>query len=165
MLFRSPLHHWLAQPHASLTLLHRRAKLDLNQADAAWVQSLIDLARLRMVVGQPIDWTQEQGALQALQIAPPDGDAFTLACTCLVQCLGLSPKLGPLADWGLPMERKQIPVDTASYATSIDGIYAVGDINTYPGKKRLLLCGFHEATLAAHALLARLRPDQPQHLQ
>ena len=63
------------------------------------------------------------------------------------------------------MERKQIPVDTASYATRIDGIHAVGDINTYPGKKRLLLCGFHEATLAAHALLARLRPDEPQHLQ
>ncbi len=152
----APLQHWLAQPHASLTLLHRRTKLDLNQADAAWVQSLIDSARLRLVVGQPIDWTQEQDALQALQIAPPDGDAFTLACTCLVQCLGLSPKLGPLADWGLAMSKRRIEVQTHDFSTREPGIYAVGDVNHYPGKRKLIMSGFHEATLAAYGVAERI---------
>jgi len=76
----------------------------------------------------------------------------------------MSPKLGPLTQWGLALERKQVAVSTASFESSTPGIYAVGDINTYPGKKRLLLCGFHEATLAAHHAAARLHPEAPQHL-
>lgn len=76
----------------------------------------------------------------------------------------MSPKLGPLTTWGLALERKQVAVSTASFESSIPGIHAVGDINTYPGKKRLLLCGFHEATLAAHHAAATLHPDAPQHL-
>ena len=79
--------------------------------------------------------------------------------------LGLSPHLGPIADWGLALERKQLVVDTARFETSVPGIHAVGDVNTYPGKKKLIVCGFHEATLAAFAAAARLFPDRPAHLQ
>ena len=79
--------------------------------------------------------------------------------------LGLSPKLGPVAQWGLAMERKQLVVQTDTFATDAPGIYAVGDINTYPGKKKLILCGFHEATLAAFGAIARLQPDQKTLLQ
>ena len=79
--------------------------------------------------------------------------------------LGLSPKLGPIAEWGLGLERKQIVVDTEKFETNIPGIFAVGDINTYPGKKKLILSGFHEAALAAFGVQAWLYPDKKQFLQ
>jgi thioredoxin reductase (NADPH) len=79
--------------------------------------------------------------------------------------LGLSPRLGPIADWGLAMDRKQLVVNPASSETSETGLFAVGDINTYSGKKKLILCGFHEATLAAFAAAALLRPDERVPLQ
>ena len=82
----------------------------------------------------------------------------------LLAFFGLHPKLGPIAEWGFELEKKAIKVDTAKFQTSVPGIFAVGDINTYPGKKRLLLCGFHEATLAAHAIATALNPDAPPHL-
>jgi thioredoxin reductase (NADPH) len=74
--------------------------------------------------------------------------------------LGLSPQLGPLADWGLDMARKQLSVNTENFSTSAPGLYAVGDINTYPGKRKLIVSGFHEATLAAYGAAAYLRPGQ-----
>jgi thioredoxin reductase (NADPH) len=83
----------------------------------------------------------------------------------MLLCLGISPKLGPISDWGLAMERKQLPVNTETYATQAHGIFAVGDINTYPGKKKLILCGFHEATLAAFGASVLLRPNQKTLLQ
>jgi thioredoxin reductase (NADPH) len=83
----------------------------------------------------------------------------------LQTCLGLSPKLGPVAQWGLAMERKQLVVNTENFGTSEPGIFAVGDINTYPGKKKLILCGFHEATLAAFGAVALLRPAEKTLLQ
>jgi thioredoxin reductase (NADPH) len=78
---------------------------------------------------------------------------------------GLSPKLGPIARWGLDLERKQLVVDTATFQTSTPGIFAVGDVNSYPGKKKLILCGFHEAALAAFGAAPIVFPDKPIHLQ
>ena len=78
---------------------------------------------------------------------------------------GLSPKLGPIADWGLDIERKQLKVDTEKFSTSIPGIFAVGDINTYPGKKKLILSGFHECALAAFGAAPIIFPDKRIHLQ
>jgi thioredoxin reductase (NADPH) len=83
----------------------------------------------------------------------------------LLACLGLSPKLGPIGEWGLALERKQLVVDTQRFETSEPGIYAAGDVVTYPGKRKLLLCGFHEATLAAFAASERVYPDRPVQLQ
>jgi thioredoxin reductase (NADPH) len=151
-----PLRHWMSQPTASLTLLHRRAKLDLNEADAAWVQQLIDAGRLRMLVGQPVGVTSNDGQLKSLHIAPPDGDVMECLCDWLIQCLGLSPKLGPLADWGLTMSKRRVEVNTQDFSTSEAGIHAVGDINVYPGKRKLIMSGFHEATLAAYGVAERL---------
>ena len=156
-----------------ITLLHRRDQFQAEPALESAVRDLISQGRVELALGVPqaaeLAWSDAgvnaPPALTAITVLGPDSQPRTLTLDHLLVRLGLSPKLGPLADWGLPLERKQIPVDTASYATGIDGIHAVGDINTYPGKKRLLLCGFHEATLAAHALLARLNPEQPQHLQ
>jgi len=78
---------------------------------------------------------------------------------------GLHPKLGPIANWGLALDKNQITVDTARFATSTSGIFAVGDINTYPGKKKLILSGFHEAALAAFAVREYLTPEEKVHLQ
>jgi len=93
------------------------------------------------------------------------GVTHDLPCTAIWVQLGLSPQLGPIAQWGLAMQRKQLVVDSASFATSVAGIFAVGDINTYPGKQKLILCGFHEATLAAFAIAQHVRPERKTTLQ
>ena len=90
----------------------------------------------------------------------PDGVTRTLAADVLLAFLGMSPKLGPIADWQIDIERKQLVVNTETYGTSVPGIFAVGDINTYPGKKKLILCGFHEATLAAYGALPFVYPGK-----
>ena len=73
---------------------------------------------------------------------------------------GLSPKLGPIADWGLEIEKNAIVVDTFDYQTNRSGVFAIGDVNTYPGKLKLILCGFHEATLAVQSAYKRINPDK-----
>ncbi|NMM82743.1 ferredoxin--NADP(+) reductase [Acidovorax sp. SRB_14] len=143
-------------PPASLTLLHRRDVFDAPPAQLEQLQALRDAGRIQVAIGQITGTEQDGGRLAALQLLAPDGSTRRVPLDLLLVRLGLSPRLGPLADWGLAMERKQLVVDTASYATSVSGIHAVGDINTYPGKRRLILCGFHEATLAAFATAERL---------
>jgi len=77
-----------------------------------------------------------------------------------IPLFGLSPKLGPIADWGLTIDKNAIEVDTFDYSTNVPGIYAIGDINTYPGKLKLILCGFHEATLMCQSAFKRIHPDE-----
>ena len=120
---------------------------------------------MRFVAGQPTGLRAESGRLQALELLNPQGETEWLSLEVLQTCLGLSPKLGPVAQWGLAMARKQLVVNTETYATSEPGIFAVGDINTYPGKKKLLVSGFHECALAAFGAAAYLRPDTPTLLQ
>jgi thioredoxin reductase (NADPH) len=120
---------------------------------------------MRFVAGQPTGLRAESGRLQALELLNPQGDTEWLNLDVLQTCLGLSPKLGPVAHWGLAMARKQLVVNTENFGTSEPGIFAVGDINTYPGKKKLILCGFHEATLAAFGAVALLRPEEKTLLQ
>lgn len=157
-----------AQPDApaSVTLLHRR---DVYTAEPAQVEQLRQLAQsgaVQRCVGQPTGLQADSnGILTALGYVDIDGQPQTLPADLLCVSLGLSPRLGPITQWGLALEQKHLAVDTARFETSAPGIYAVGDINTYPGKKKLIVCGFHEATLAAHAAIARLEPAQPHALQ
>jgi thioredoxin reductase (NADPH) len=150
---------------ASVTLLHRREVLKAEPHSLAALRERIDQGRLRFVAGQPADLALHGGRLHAMDIVRPDASLERLPADHLLVRQGLSPRLGPLAGWGLAMERKQLSVDTAAFETSLPGVHAVGDINTYPGKKKLIVCGFHEATLAAFAAAARLFPERPQHLQ
>ena len=117
------------------------------------------------MAGQPIACTAHQGRLCSLTVAQADGATLELPVDQLLVALGLSPKLGPLSQWGLALERKQIPVNTENFQTAEPGIFAVGDINTYPGKKKLILSGFHEATLAAFGAMALIAPQQPAALE
>jgi len=147
-----------------VSLLHRR---DVFTGPDALLQQLAALrseGRIQVVAGQPAGLQCTTGQLQALEVALPDGQTATLPADVLLAYLGISPKLGPLADWGLALERKQLPVDTARCATAEPWIYAVGDINTYPGKRKLILCSFHEATLAGFAVAEQLT-GEPQLLQ
>jgi len=152
---------------ARLTLLHRRDQFQAEASLEAAVRALIAAGQVHLALGVPqgceMHTSDAQDQLNALTLATADGPE-TLALDHLLVRLGMSPKLGPLSDWGLALERKQVSVSPAAFESSVPGIYAVGDINTYAGKKRLLLCGFHEATLAAHAASLALSPEAPQHL-
>lgn len=136
---------------ASVTLLYRRDVFNATPEALDLLQALRDTGRIQVVVGQPTGMDSAGERLTALHITTPQDTTVSLPLDVLVVALGVSPRLGPIADWGLAMERKQLVVDTATFVTSVPGIYAVGDINTYPGKRKLIVCGFHEATLAAFA--------------
>lgn len=146
---------------ASLTLLHRRDAFDAESQQLATLQRLRESGRLQVVTGQPTGFaTGSDGALAQLVLSHAEGPDTPLNLDLLLVRQGLSPRLGAIADWGLAMERKQLVVDPANCATSLPGVYAVGDINHYPGKKKLILCGFHEATLAAYDAAERLVTDR-----
>ncbi len=153
-----------ASAPASVTLVHRRRTLDVEphvtaQWDAACQPSdRAVIATFR--VGQITGFHQQNDRLAALNIATPDGETIQQACDQLWILLGLSPKLGPITQWGLALERKQLVVDTDGFQTSEAGVFAVGDCNTYPGKRKLIVSGFHEATLAAFAAAAYLHPGK-----
>lgn len=149
--------HAMSQP---VTLLHRRRVFQAPAERVARFDALCDQGALRFAAGQVSSLIEADGRLTGVQILNAEGQHEALALDALQVMLGLSPKLGPLTEWGLALERKQVLVDPATCATSLPGIYAVGDINHYPGKKRLILCGFHEATLAAHAAAEALHPDR-----
>ena len=149
----------------SVTLLHRRAQLQAPPALLQAMDAAVAAGELRFVAGQPVASTAVHGRLCSLTVALAEGGTQELEVDQLLVALGLSPKLGPLAHWGLALERKQIPVNTENFQTTEPGIFAVGDINTYPGKKKLILSGFHEATLAAFGAMTLIAPDQPAALE
>ena len=155
----------LVHQHAEVTLMHRRDEFKAAPLTIETVRQLRASGRLQFVAAQPAGFEQHGDRLTALQVLAADGSTLTLPLDALFVRTGLSPKLGPIADWGLALERKQVVVETASYETSVPGIFAVGDVNTYPGKKKLILCGFHEATLAAFGAAARVDPKRPLHLE
>jgi thioredoxin reductase (NADPH) len=154
-----------ASAPASITLIHRRDDLDAGEAALLRLRELRGAGRVSFIAGQPESIVEAGDALSALAVLCGDGTTRTVPLDVLFVLLGWSPKLGPIADWGLALERKQLVVDTHRFETSIPGIFAVGDINTYPGKQKLIVCGFHEATLAAFAVGERVYPDRAQPLQ
>lgn len=134
---------------ARITLQHRRDVFDAEPALLQQLQALRAAGRIQVVIGMAARAVQSQDRLTALELATPEGATVLLPVDTLLVRLGLVPRLGPIADWGLLLERKQLTVDSATFATNVPGIYAVGDAITYPGKRKLILSGFHEATLAA----------------
>jgi thioredoxin reductase (NADPH) len=150
---------------ASVTLMHRRDSFRADPGQVALMRERCAQGALRFVAGQLVEVGHHDGRLSEARIMLSDGSMLRLPMDTLLVLQGLSPRLGPVAEWGLDMERKQLVVDTANYATSVPGIFAVGDINSYPGKRKLLVCGFHECTLAAYAAAALVHPDRPVQLQ
>ena len=151
-------------PAASVSLVHRRDALHGDAQTLAQIAALRASGRLRFVAAQACGFGGKS-RLHSLRVIDSDEQEISLKADGVWVFLGVSPKLGPLADWGLDMERKHLRVDPASFSTSVPGIFAVGDINHYPGKKKLIVCGFHEATLAAFAAMDFIRPGQALPLQ
>ncbi|MEX3978725.1 NAD(P)/FAD-dependent oxidoreductase [Paraburkholderia sp. EG287A] len=149
----------------SVILLHRREGYRAAPATVAKMHALCEEWRMQSIVGQLTGFDDEGGKLQRIKVTGGDGVTRSLDLDYLLVFYGLSPQLGPIAQWGLEIERKQLPVDTARFETSVPGIFAVGDINTYPGKKKLILSGFHEAALAAFGAAHHVFPEKKIHLQ
>ena len=152
-------------PPASITLMHRRDVLQGEPERLARFQALRAAGTVAFEVGQVTALGLADGRLVAVERSGPDGDLPALPVDALVVAQGLSPRLGPLADWGLALERKQLPVDPATFATSLPGVFAVGDIVSYRGKRKLIVSAFHEAALAAFAAADLLEPGRSQVLQ
>ena len=150
---------------ASVVLNHRRAQLAASPAAQARLQTAIAAGQLRFLPGIVQGLEQDHGQLQALQLLQADGSTACLPCTRLGMILGLAPQMGPLADWGVALQRRQVAVDSANFATNLPGVFAIGDVISYPGKLKLIACAFHEATLAAHAALAYCAPERVGPLQ
>jgi thioredoxin reductase (NADPH) len=153
----------------SVILLHRRDGFKAAPANVAKMRELCAAHEMQFVVGQVTDIVEAEvdGQMKLTDIKVTGGDGVTRVMPCdeVLVFFGLSPKLGPIADWGLALERKQIVVDTEKFQTSVPGIFAVGDVNTYPGKKKLILSGFHECALAAFGAAPYVFPDKRIHLQ
>ena len=150
---------------ASLTLVHRRQEFRAAPASVARMRELVAAQRMRCFEALPHSLIVSEGALRGVNIRSADGTLTALSAEQLLVFFGLHPKLGPIAEWGLALEKKALRVDTERFQTSIPGVFAVGDINTYPGKKKLILSGFHEAALAAFAIQHHLYPQKKQFLQ
>ncbi|QWD68708.1 NAD(P)/FAD-dependent oxidoreductase [Polynucleobacter sp. VK25] len=154
-----------AEIAASVTLIHRRDDFKAAPKSIARMRELCANNQMQLLIGQVTAYEAKDSLLSEITFTNIDGDAKQIPLDDLLVFYGLSPKLGPIAEWGLNIDRKQICVDTEKFQTSIPGIYAVGDINVYPGKKKLILSGFHEAALAAFAAAAYLNPEKQIQLQ
>jgi len=149
----------------SVILIHRRDGFKAAPASVAKMKELCAAYEMQFEIGQITGFEEKDSRLSDIKLTGSDGVTRRIPLDVLLVFFGLSPKLGPIAEWGLEIERKQLVVDTEKFSTNIPGIFAVGDINTYPGKKKLILSGFHEAALAAFAAKEFMYPDKKVHLQ
>ena len=154
-------------PHKaeSVILIHRRDGFKAAPASVAKMKELCDVYEMQFIIGQISGIEESGGRLTGAKVTGSDGITRIVPLDMLMVFFGLSPKLGPIAEWGLDIERKQLRVDTEKFSTSVPGIFAVGDINIYPGKKKLILSGFHECALAAFGAAPFIFPDKKIHLQ
>jgi thioredoxin reductase (NADPH) len=159
---------WTLELHgkaSQITLIHRRPEYRALPASVNRMKALVDGRTLEEFQGNVREVFESDGTFGGLEAIDPDGELHHIEAEEVFVFWGLSPNLGPIADWGLELEKRQIKVDTEKFQTSVPGIFAVGDINTYPGKKKLILSGFHEAALAAVAVQQHLHPNQKVRLQ
>jgi thioredoxin reductase (NADPH) len=144
----------------SLTLLHRRAEFRAAPASVQKMLGLVDSGNISFKLGQVTELHGEGGQLSAVTVKGADGATFEQPVEVMMPFFGLTMKLGPVADWGLELKDNLLPVDTEKFETSEKGIFAIGDINTYPGKLKLILSGFHEAALMAQQAHKYVYPDK-----
>ena len=143
-----------------ITLIHRRDAFRAAPHSVNAMRALVASEQMDFVLGQVTSVKGEAGQLSALVVRKESGDVVDLPCDDMMPFFGLTMKLGPIAEWGLNLHENLVPTDTERFETSTPGIFAVGDINTYPGKLKLILCGFHEAALAAQKAHHYVYPDK-----
>ncbi|MDT7828470.1 NAD(P)/FAD-dependent oxidoreductase [Pricia sp. S334] len=153
---------FLADVASEVTLVHRRKEFRGALDSVEKVQSLKNLGKIRLITPGEVTVLEGEEKLEAVNVRRKTTavEDVRIAVDHFIPLFGLSPKLGPIADWGLEIEKNAIKVDTFDYQTNVPGIYAIGDVNTYPGKLKLILCGFHEATLMCQSAYQRIFPDK-----
>jgi thioredoxin reductase (NADPH) len=156
----------LADTATELSIVHRRDEWRGAPATAEALAKLEAAGKVRIFMDARVtDYSAEGTALQSVEISAKDAEPVRVEADQLLVFFGLAPKLGPIAEWGFDISKKAIKVDTEKFESNIPGIFAIGDINTYPGKKKLILSGFHEAALAAFAAKAIIEPGKKVNLQ
>jgi len=155
----------LSENATSLHLVHRRSEFRGAPATVARMKELVAAGKMHLHEGTAHAHRVNDGRLTGLSIKNAAGQILDLPAEQVLVFFGLHPKLGPIAEWGLELEKKALKVDTEKFETNVPGIFAIGDINTYPGKKKLILSGFHEAALAAFGVQHHLNPEKRQFLQ
>lgn len=153
---------FLADIATEVTLVHRRNEFRGALDSVDKVQTLKNLGQIQLITPAEVVGLQGVDKLESVVIQRADNgeEEIVMEIDEFIPLFGLSPKLGPIGDWGLEIEKNAIKVDTFDYQTNIPGIYAIGDVNTYPGKLKLILCGFHEATLMCQSAYQRIFPDK-----
>jgi thioredoxin reductase (NADPH) len=150
----------LAPIASHLTLLHRREEFRAAPDSVKKMRALLDAGKIDLSLGQATTLEGADGVLTAVNVKLNDGSMSRIECDALLPFFGLTMKLGPVANWGLRLNEDLIPVDTGTFETSEPGIFAIGDINTYPGKLKLILSGFHEGALMAQKAHRYVYPDK-----
>ncbi len=154
------------EPLASqMQLIHRRDDFRAAPDSVSKMRALVEAGKVKLHIGQIVDLVGAGGQIEGVRCKPDNGDAYVIPCDTLLPFFGLTMKLGPVANFGLNLTENLIPVDTAKFETSEAGIFAIGDINSYPGKLKLILSGFHEAALMAQEAFRIVHPDRKYRFQ
>lgn len=150
----------LAPVARRVTLLHRRDAFRAAPDSVNKMRRLVEEGAIDLAFGQVTGLSGENGVLQGATVKLADGSAAEIPADAMLPFFGLTMKLGPIADWGLNLDENLVPVDAEKFETTTPGVFAIGDINAYPGKLKLILSGFHEGALMAQAAARRINPDR-----
>jgi thioredoxin reductase (NADPH) len=156
---------FLADVAAELTLVHRGESFRGAPDSAEKVQQLAEEGKINLELNSQVIMLEGEEQLQSLTLQDKNENLKQVEAEYFIPLFGLSPKLGPIENWELNLHRGAIEVNTVDFATNVPGIFAIGDINTYPGKLKLILCGFHEAAMMAHGAYKILNPDKKSTLK
>ncbi len=151
---------YLAELTKELTLVHRRTEFRGALDSVEKVMDLAEKRKIKLVTNAQVVGLQGDTTLNGVSIQHDTEGILNIAADHFIPLFGLTPKLGPIADWGVRIQNGAVEVNTLDYSTNVPGIFAIGDINTYPGKLKLILCGFHEATLACQSAFKHMFPDK-----
>jgi thioredoxin reductase (NADPH) len=151
---------YLSDVVEELSLVHRSETFRGAPDSAEKVYELAKSGRINLLLNSNVTAVQGNGRLKSVKVIDKDNTSLDIPTEYFIPLFGLTPKLGPIANWGLQIDKIAIEVNTLDYSTNIPGVYAIGDINTYPGKLKLILCGFHEAALMAQSAFRFVYPDQ-----
>ncbi|MFB1040392.1 MAG: NAD(P)/FAD-dependent oxidoreductase, partial [Polaribacter sp.] len=151
---------FLSNIASEVTLIHRRNEFRGALDSVEKVQELKNLGKIRLITPAEVKGVLGTDKVTGVAVEKKGENAFIVDADHFIPLFGLSPKLGPIGNWGLSIEKNAIKVDTFDYQTNIPGVYAIGDVNTYPGKLKLILCGFHEATLMCQSAYKRIFPNK-----
>jgi thioredoxin reductase (NADPH) len=151
---------YLSELAERVTLIHRNESFRGAPDSAEKVVALAKEGKIDLLLSSNLSAVNGNGVVKSVSYVDQHKDLREIPADYLIPLFGLSPKLGPIANWGLNVDKSAIPVNTLDYSTNVEGVFAIGDINTYPGKLKLILCGFHEAALMAQSAFRFIYPNQ-----